>query len=265
MPYQGPTHDRPPDHRSRRPHGDRSRATLRRRDRGPLARGPGGRGTLFGYPGGAVLPIYDALFHAERACATCWSATSRGRPTPPRAMRARPASRAWSWSPRAPGATNAITGHRRRPDGLGSAGDLITGQVADPPDRHRRLPGGGHHRHHAALHQAQLPGQGRMADLPRIMHEAFHVAPQRPAGPGGRRPAQGRDGQGQLSGTRGLRPARPTTTRRSRATAARIAEAVELIAGAKRPLFYTGGGVINSGPRASKAAAGIRQADRLSR
>ena len=22
--------------------------------------------TLFGYPGGAVLPIYDAMFHAER-------------------------------------------------------------------------------------------------------------------------------------------------------------------------------------------------------
>jgi acetolactate synthase-1/2/3 large subunit len=32
---------------------------------------------------------------------------------------------------------------------------------------------------------------------------------------------------------------------------AAVAQAVKLMAGAKRPLFYTGGGVINSGPRAS--------------
>ena len=33
----------------------------------------------------------------------------------------------------------------------------ITGQVAERRDRHRRLPGGGHPRHHHADHQAQLP------------------------------------------------------------------------------------------------------------
>jgi len=33
---------------------------------------------------------------------------------------------------------------------------------------------------------------------------------------------------------------------------ARVEEAIELIANAKRPIFYTGGGVINSGPMASK-------------
>ena len=33
----------------------------------------------------------------------------------------------------------------------------------------------------------------------------------------------------------------------------RIAEAAKLIAGARRPIFYTGGGVINAGPRASQA------------
>jgi acetolactate synthase-1/2/3 large subunit len=32
----------------------------------------------------------------------------------------------------------------------------------------------------------------------------------------------------------------------------RIRAAVELIANAKRPVFYTGGGVINSGPRAAE-------------
>jgi hypothetical protein len=36
---------------------------------------------LFGYPGGAVLPLYDALFNEPRL----QSGTSRGRPMPPRA------------------------------------------------------------------------------------------------------------------------------------------------------------------------------------
>ena len=31
-----------------------------------------------------------------------------------------------------------------------------------------------------------------------------------------------------------------------------VRDAVDLIAGAKRPVFYTGGGVINSGPKASQ-------------
>ena len=39
--------------------------------------------------------------------------------------------------------------------------------------------------------------------------------------------------------------------------------AVELIATAKRPLFYTGGGVINSGAGGFEAAARIREDDRL--
>ena len=65
---------------------------------------------LFGYPGGAVLPIYDALFHQNAAAATCWCATSRARPTRPRAMRARPARSACVLVTSGPGATNAVTG-----------------------------------------------------------------------------------------------------------------------------------------------------------
>ena len=34
----------------------------------------------------------------------------------------------------------------------------------------------------------------------------------------------------------------------------KIEQAIELIANAKKPVFYTGGGVINSGPKASQAA-----------
>ena len=59
-----------------------------------------------------------------------------------------------------PGATNAVTGLTRRADGLHPDG-LPDRPGADAPDRQRRLPGGGHHRHHPAMHQAQLPGQGR--------------------------------------------------------------------------------------------------------
>ena len=37
-----------------------------------------------------------------------------------------------------------------------------------------------------------------------------------------------------------------------RADAASIAKAVEMIASAQRPIFYTGGGIINAGPEASR-------------
>ena len=51
---------------------------------------------LFGYPGGAVLPIYDEIFQQSEV-GTSWSATSRAPATPPKAMRAPPASPAWCW------------------------------------------------------------------------------------------------------------------------------------------------------------------------
>ena len=52
---------------------------------------------LFGYPGGAVLPIYDALFQQDKVRSTFWCATSRARSMPPKAMRARPARSAACW------------------------------------------------------------------------------------------------------------------------------------------------------------------------
>ena len=63
-------------------------------------------------------------------------------------------------------------------------------------------------------------------------------------------------------------PARATsstraTARAPRATRSAIRAAVELIAKAKRPVFYTGGGVINSGPRASELLRELVHADRL--
>src|SRR6218665_341192 len=93
-----------------------------------------------------------------------------------------------------------------------------------------------------------------VADLPRIMHEAFHIA------------RTGRPGPGLVDIPKDVQFALGTyygadeisTTRHKSyhpATAGDIAaieQAVELMLRAARPIFYTGGGVINSGPEASE-------------
>ena len=114
--------------------------------------------TVFGYPGGAVLPIYDALFqqndirhilvrHEQAAThAAEGYARSTGKPGVVLVTSG-------------PGATNAVTGLDRRADGLDP--DRRPHRPGrDLPDRQRRLPGGRHRRHHPALHQAQLAGEG---------------------------------------------------------------------------------------------------------
>ena len=52
---------------------------------------------LFGYPGGAVLPIYDAMFQQDKVSATSWCGMSRARCTRPKAMPARPARSESCW------------------------------------------------------------------------------------------------------------------------------------------------------------------------
>ena len=81
-----------------------------------------------------------------------------------------------------PGATNAVTPLQ---DALMDSVPLvcITGQVPTSADRLRCLPGMRHGRHHAALHQAQLAGQGRQHAGRRSIHEAFHVATTGRPGP----------------------------------------------------------------------------------
>ena len=48
---------------------------------------------IFGYPGGAILPTYDALLDSRLS--TSWSATSRAPPTWPKATRESADGRAW--------------------------------------------------------------------------------------------------------------------------------------------------------------------------
>jgi acetolactate synthase-1/2/3 large subunit len=88
-------------------------------------------------------------------------------------------------------------------------------------------------------------------DLPRALHEAFHIA------------SSGRPGPVVVDIPKDIQFAKGTYSKpkefqhkgykpRLKGDPDKIRQAVEMMASAKRPLFYTGGGVINSGPAASE-------------
>ena len=90
-----------------------------------------------------------------------------------------------------------------------------------------------------------------IADLPRVLHEAFHIARSGRPGPvvvdipKDIQFAKGLYSKPREFQHKGYRP-------KLKGDLERIKSAVELMQGAKRPLFYTGGGVVNSGPGASQ-------------
>ncbi|MEA2906993.1 MAG: acetolactate synthase large subunit, partial [Alphaproteobacteria bacterium] len=90
-----------------------------------------------------------------------------------------------------------------------------------------------------------------IADLPQALHEAFHIAKSGRPGPvvvdipKDIQFAKGTYSRPKEFKHRGYRP-------RLTGDPGRIKAAVEMMARAKRPLFYTGGGIINSGPQASR-------------
>ncbi|HEY1446923.1 MAG TPA: acetolactate synthase 3 large subunit [Caulobacteraceae bacterium] len=205
---------------------------------------------LFGYPGGAVLPIYDALFHEPRLRhilvrheqGATHAAEGYARST---------GNVGVVLVTSGPGATNAVTGIV---DALMDSIPLvvITGQVPT------------HLIGTDAFQECDTVGITRsctkhnylvkdVADLSRVMHDAFHIA--RTGRPGPVVIDVPKDVQFASAAYAGPDLARPIhdyhppTAPDPRA----IAEAASLIAGAQRPLFYTGGGVINSGPGASAA------------
>ncbi len=204
--------------------------------------------TLFGYPGGAVLPIYDALFHEPRlrhilvrheqgaTHAAEGYARSTGRPGVVLVTSG-------------PGATNAVTGIV---DALMDSIPLvvITGQVPT------HLIGSD------AFQEADTVGitrsctkhnylVKRIEDLPRVMHEAFRIATSGRPGPVVIDiPKDIQFAKGVYLGPKAA-PSAHVYAPRTKGDPARIKEAVALIAGAKRPILYTGGGVINAGPKAS--------------
>ncbi len=203
---------------------------------------------IFGYPGGAVLPIYDALFqqnhlrhilvrHEQGAVhAAEGYARSTGRIGAVLVTSG-------------PGATNAVTGLT---DALMDSIPVLclTGQVPT------------HLIGNDAFQEADTTGITRpctkhnylvksIEDLPRLMHEACYVATHGRPGPvvvdlpKDILQASGSYAPPQEVKHRSYRP-------QVKAEPAKVERAVEILAGAKRPILYSGGGVINSGPKASQ-------------
>jgi acetolactate synthase-1/2/3 large subunit len=203
---------------------------------------------VFGYPGGAVLPIYDELFRDQRlrhilvrheagaAHAAEGYARSTGKPGVVLVTSG-------------PGATNAITGIA---DAFMDSIPLvvITGQVATNligTDAFQEADTIGLTRH-CTKHNYLVKDP---AELAATIDEAFEIATTGRPGPVVVDiPKNVQVATAALLDTPAQRPRRylPRTT----AAADEIAQAVELLAKARAPVFYTGGGVINSGPRATE-------------
>ena len=204
---------------------------------------------IFGYPGGAVLPIYDALFQqnniehilVRQEGGAVHAAEGYARSTGKIGV---------VLVTSGPGATNAVTGLT---DALMDSIPIVclTGQVPT------------HLIGNDAFQEADTTGITRpctkhnylvkdIEDLPRIMHEAFYVA------------QTGRPGpvvidlpKDVLQGKSDCYIPPEDVKHRSykpqvEAEANRIEQAVKMLAAAKRPIFYTGGGVINAGDKGSE-------------
>lgn len=203
---------------------------------------------LFGYPGGAVLPIYDALFHqnsiehilVRHEQAAVHSAEGYARSSGKVGV---------VLVTSGPGATNAVTGLT---DALMDSIPVvcITGQVPT------------HLIGNDAFQECDTVGITRpctkhnylvrdVKDLSRVLHEAFYVAQNGRPGPVVVDiPKDVQFAAGLYVGPENIE--HKTYKPKLNGDADKIEAAVRMIAGAKRPIFYTGGGVINSGPEASR-------------
>ena len=202
---------------------------------------------IFGYPGGAVLPIYDALFQqnhirhilVRHEQAAVHAAEGYARSTGKVGV---------VLVTSGPGATNAVTGLT---DALMDSIPVvcITGQVPTHligNDAFQECDTTGITRP-CTKHNYLVKSTDRLA---RVMHEAFYVA--RAGRPGPVVVDIPKDIQFAKGDYVGPAEVEHRTYRpRMVPETARVEEAVELIANARRPVFYTGGGVINSGPRAA--------------
>ena len=211
---------------------------------------------VFGYPGGAVLPIYDALFADQRiqhvlvrheagaAHAAEGYARSTGKPGVVLVTSG-------------PGATNAVTGIADAfMDSIPMV--VITGQVATGligSDAFQEADTIGITRH-CCKHNYLVKSPD---DLAATIEEAFRIATHGRPGPVVIDiPKDVQVATAAYDGRPSQKPQRydPQT----RAPQSDIADAVAMIAAAQAPVLYTGGGVINSGPRATEL---LRELQRL--
>jgi acetolactate synthase-1/2/3 large subunit len=203
---------------------------------------------IFGYPGGAVLPIYDELFQQEavrhvlvrQEGGAVHAAEGYARSTGKVGVVVVTSG---------PGATNAVTGLT---DALMDSIPVvcITGQVAT------------HLIGNDAFQECDTVGITRpctkhnwlvknVDDLSRILHEAFYIA--RSGRPGPVVVDVPKDVQfatGTYTGPKDVK--HKTYQPRLKGDAGAIAHAVELMSHARKPVLYTGGGVVNSGRKASQ-------------
>ncbi len=204
--------------------------------------------TVFGYPGGAVLPIYDEIFqqndiqhilvrHEQGAVHMAEGyARSTGKPGVVLVTSG-------------PGATNAVTGLT---DALLDSIPLVvlSGQVPTfmiGTDGFQEADTVGITRP-CTKHNWLVKDTDSLAET---LHRAFHVATSGRPGPVlVDIPKDVQFAEGTYVGPRQIEPARYQPPRKGDTGA--ITRLAELIERAERPIFYTGGGVINSGPAASQ-------------
>ncbi|MEQ8734426.1 MAG: acetolactate synthase 3 large subunit [Rhodospirillaceae bacterium] len=207
---------------------------------------------VFGYPGGAVLPIYDEIFKQNRIRhilvrheqGAVHAAEGYARSTGKVGV---------VLVTSGPGATNAVTGLT---DALMDSIPVVclTGQVPT------------HLIGNDAFQEADTVGITRPCtkhnylvkdpnNLAKVIHEAFHVARSGRPGPvvvDLPKDVVMADGA-YSTAPRGVHREKHKTYRPAfKPDPASIEAAVDLMVKAERPLLYTGGGVINAGPAASK-------------
>ena len=212
---------------------------------------------VFGYPGGAVLPIYDEIFKQDKIRhilvrheqGAVHAAEGYARSTGKVGV---------VLVTSGPGATNAVTGLT---DALMDSIPVVclTGQVPT------------HLIGNDAFQEADTVGITRPCTkhnylvkdpnkLATVIHEAFYVARSGRPGPvvvDLPKDVVMADGA-YSSAPRGLNREQHKTYRPAfTPDPASIEAAVDLMVRAERPLFYTGGGVINAGPEASKTLTAL--------
>ena len=203
---------------------------------------------IFGYPGGAVLPIYDELCQQESLThvlvrheqGAVHAAEGYARSTGKVGV---------VLVTSGPGATNAVTGLT---DALMDSIPIVclTGQVPT------------HLIGNDAFQECDTVGITRpctkhnylvkdVEDLGRVLHEAFYVASTGRPGPVVVDiPKDVQFATGSYTGTPKVR--HKTYRPKVKGDQPAIREAVEALATAKKPIIYSGGGIINSGPSASR-------------
>ena len=201
---------------------------------------------VFGYPGGAVLPIYDAIF-SQNQVRHILVRHEQGAVHAAEGYARSTGKVGCVLVTSGPGATNAVTGLT---DAFCDSIPIvcITGQVPT------------HLIGNDAFQECDTVGitrpctkynylVKRIEDLPRVLHEAFHIA------------SSGRPGPVVVDVPKDIQFAKGIYSRpkdfphtgykpKLKGDMDKIKQAIELMAHAKRPLFYTGGGVVNSGKAA---------------